>query len=64
VNIHKNARLAPAGRLDVARRVHAGEPVAAVALAVGVSRQTVYKWMRRIAEDGAPPRDRPSRPHH
>jgi transposase InsO family protein len=38
----------------------AGEPVAAVAAAVRVSRQTIYKWLGRDAEV----RDRSSRPRH
>jgi transposase InsO family protein len=58
VNIHKNARLTPAGRRDVVRRVRAGEPVAAVAVAVRVSRQTIYKWVARASDV----QDRSSRP--
>jgi transposase InsO family protein len=51
VNIHNNARLTAAGRRLVARRVAAGEAVSTVAAAVGVSRQTIYKWVWRAAAD-------------
>jgi transposase InsO family protein len=61
VNIHSNARLTARGRERVVQRVHAGEAVSAVARAVGVSRQTVYKWCRRVA-DASGVADRSSRP--
>jgi transposase InsO family protein len=63
MNIHQHARLSAAGRQAVVARVSAGEPVAAVARAVGVSRQTVYKWCRRLAADPSDAPDRSSRPH-
>lgn len=63
MNIHKNARLTPAGRLQAVARVRAGVTVLAVALAVGVSRQTVYTWVRRAVTDHATAcHDRSSRP--
>lgn len=62
MNIHKNARLTPAGRLLALARIEAGDRVAAVARAVGVSRQTLYKWRRRQATHAAVT-DRSSRPH-
>lgn len=62
MNIHKNARLTPAGRLLALARIEAGDTVAAVARAVGVSRQTLYKWRRRHAMH-ATVTDRSSRPH-
>jgi transposase InsO family protein len=63
VNIHKNARLAPVGRLQAVARVHAGETISAVAEAVGVSRQTLYKWVRREnPADATSCHDRSSRP--
>lgn len=49
MNIHNNARLTARGRQDAVRRVRGGETVTAVAAALGVSRQTVYKWIRRAA---------------
>jgi len=63
VNIHKNARLTPAGRLRAVARVKAGEPVRLVAAALGVSRQTVYKWVAREATESPHAlSDRTSRP--
>ena len=63
MNSHKNARLTPAGRLQAVARVRAGEAASAVARAMHVSRQTVYKWVRR--EDPSDPAscdDRSSKP--
>ena len=53
MNTHKNARLTPAGRLRAVARVKVGESVQAVAVGCDVSRQTVYKWVRREAEGTA-----------
>lgn len=53
MNTYKHARLSAWARREVARRRGAGEPVAAIARAFGVSRQTVYKWARRAARDAA-----------
>jgi transposase InsO family protein len=64
VNTHKNARLTPAGRLAVVRRVLAGVPVAAVARGSSVSARTVWKWLARYRAGGvAGLVDRSSRPH-
>lgn len=63
MNTHKNARLTALGRQAVVKRVARGEAVTAVAQAVGVSRQTVYKWCRRLAADPLDAADRSSRPH-
>jgi transposase InsO family protein len=59
---HQNARLTVAGRQQAVARIRAGAPVAQVAAALGVSRQTLYKWLRRA--DAAAPEwtDRSSRP--
>lgn len=62
MNIHKNARLTPAGRQRLVARVLAGTAVRIVAREGGVSRQTVYKWVRR-ARAAAALTDRSSRPH-
>ena len=60
---HRSSKLTPAGRLLVVRRYQSGWPAARVAEAVGVSRATVYKWVRRfVAEGEAGMRDRSSRP--
>ena len=60
-----NSRLTPFGRrLLVDRIVTLGWPVASAAAAVGVSRQTAYRWVRRFRSEGeAGLLDRSSRPH-
>jgi len=64
VNVHKNAKLTPAGRAQMVERVRAGESVQAVAEATGVSAPTVYKWFKRWkSEREAGLADRSSRPH-
>ena len=60
---HRNARLTPAGRLLLCRRIAAGAPIAHVASAMGVSRQCASKWWGRWREFGpAGLEDRPSAP--
>ena len=49
---HANARLTPAGRLIMVRRIAAGRPVAHVAAEMGVSRTTAWRWWRRWQEHG------------
>jgi transposase-like protein len=63
--MHRNARLTPWGRAQIVRRVcEMGRPPALVAGELGVSRQTVYKWLRRFREEGIEGlADRSSRPH-
>ena len=61
---HGNARLTPAGRLLLVRRVAAGEPQAEVARQMRLSRGTVAKWWGRWVEHGdAGLVDRSSRPN-
>lgn len=62
---HRNARLTVHGRqLIVSRVMEDGWTVAASAEAAGVSRATVYKWLRRFRDEGpAGLADRTSRPH-
>jgi transposase InsO family protein len=62
VNLHKNARLTPAGRLRVVQRVLAGEAATRVATGAGVSVRTVWKWVQRYREKDTALRDRSSRP--
>ena len=63
--VHRNARLAPAGRLILVRRVLSGRPVAHVAKELGVSRQCAHRWVTRFREEGmAGLRDRSSRPQN
>lgn len=65
MNTHKNARLTAWGRAELIRRlVRDQEPIAVVAAALHLSRQTVYKWRRRfLAEGWAGLAPRSSRPH-
>lgn len=61
---HANARLNEYGRNLIAQRVLAGHKPGEVAKQAGVSRQTVYKWVRRFQQEGgAGLADRSSRPH-
>src|SRR5881398_1958638 len=60
---HANARTNLFARRLIVQRVAAGWPPAHVAEQFGVSRATVYKWLRRHAEAGeAGLTDRSSRP--
>lgn len=47
MNSHRNARTTPYSRALIVERHAAGEPVAAIAAAFGVSVRTVYKWLAR-----------------
>jgi transposase InsO family protein len=58
---HANARLTPAGRSIMVRRIATGRPPAHVAAEMGVSRACAYKWWRRWQDEGEPGLiDRPS----
>lgn len=50
--MHPKARTTPHSRALIVQRVEAGVPVAAIAHMFGISRQTVYKWLRRHREGG------------
>ena len=65
MNIHKNARLTPHSRADLARRViEEGQAPKAVATAFGVSIKTAGKWVKRFKAEGPQGLlDRSSRPH-
>ncbi len=61
--VHRNARLAEAGRLILVRRVLAGRPVSHVARELGVSRTCAHRWVSRFRLHGLDGlRDRSSRP--
>ena len=64
MRLHPNAKLVPAQRLLLVRRIRElGWSVTEAAEAAGVSRQTAYKWLRRFEGEGAPGlEDRSSRP--
>jgi transposase InsO family protein len=65
MRLHANAKLTPASRRLLVRRVRErGWPVARAARAGGVSRTTAHKWLRRYDEGGEEALgDRSSRPH-
>ena len=64
MNVHKNARLTPFRRREMALAVRAGLSQAEAARQYGVSRPTVRKWVTRFEELGeAGVADRSSRPH-
>jgi transposase InsO family protein len=53
MNLHKNARTCPKSRaLMVSRVLEDRRPVAEVAMEMGVSRRTVYKWVQRYCAGG------------
>ena len=52
MNVHKNARLTPAGRALLARRVSQGWTARAAAEAAGVSLRTARKWIGRHRRGG------------
>lgn len=66
MGLHRRAKLTVMGRqLLVQRIVHGRWPACRVAEAMGVSRATAYKWLRRFRQEGlAGLEDRGSRPHH
>lgn len=65
MDIHKNARLTPHSRAELARRVLAqGQTPQVVARAFDVSIRTVHKWVDRFQTGGSGGLvDRSSRPH-
>jgi transposase InsO family protein len=65
MRLHRNAKTTPQSRIDLVHRIEAeGHSVSEVAEALGVSRRTVYKWLRRYREEGlAGLEDRRSAPH-
>ena len=66
MNMHKNARLTPQGRLLLVQRVtDHGWTVAAAAGAVGLSERQAYRWLARYRSGGtAALSDRSSAPKH
>lgn len=62
---HANARSCPSCRGLMVRLTERGEPVREVASLFGLSRTTVYRWLRRHQEDGpAALENRSCRPHN
>ncbi|TPW64023.1 IS481 family transposase [Schumannella sp. 10F1B-5-1] len=61
--VHRNARLAVAGRMILVQRVLSGRPVAHVAKELGVSRTCAHRWVTRFRSEGPVGlHDRSSRP--
>ncbi|HYW31827.1 MAG TPA: IS481 family transposase [Gemmatimonas sp.] len=50
MNTHKNARLSAWARRSIVTRVDAGETQGALGDALGVSRETINKWYRRLSQ--------------
>jgi transposase InsO family protein len=65
MNIHKNARLTPQGRLLLVERItEAGWSVVQAAQAAGISARQSYRWLARYRSEGAAGLDdRSSAPH-
>lgn len=64
MNIHKNARLTPLRREEMALAVIAGLPVSQAARVYGVSAKIVARWVERFRAGGRDAMlDRTSRPH-
>jgi transposase len=53
MNIHKNARLTPQGRLLMVRRIeHKNWTIADAAAAAGLSQRRAYEWLKRYRAGG------------
>jgi transposase InsO family protein len=64
MELHKNARTTPFGRMLLVDRILGGMSVSRAAETAGVSKRTAFKWKRRFREAGeAALLDRSSRPH-
>jgi transposase InsO family protein len=68
MNVHKNARLTPSGRVLLVRRIENGWSVRQAAAASGVSARTAYRWLGRhrggdlqLQDRSSAPRDCPHR---
>ena len=66
MNIHKNARLTPSGRLLLVQRIdQQGWKAVRAAQAAGISQRQSYRWLARHRAGGAAAlADRSSAPHH
>jgi transposase len=63
MNVHKNARLTPAGRVLLVERIESGWPIGEAAAASGVSIRTAYEWLGRYRSGDRQLNDRSSAPH-
>lgn len=63
MNVHKNARLTPSGRVLLVQRIEDGWGVSRAAAAAGVSVRTAYRWLMRYRSGDGQLQDRSSAPH-
>jgi transposase InsO family protein len=63
MNVHKNARLTPAGRVLLVERIETGWAVGEAAAASGVSKRRAHEWLRRYRSGDRQLHDRSSAPH-
>ena len=64
MNVHKNARLTPLGRVLLAQRIQSGWSVERAATAGGVSKRTAHRWLGRYRGGDLALGDRSSAPRH
>ena len=64
MNVHKNARLTPSGRVLLVQRIKAGWSVVRALVTAGVSERTAHRWLGRYRGGDRQLTDRSSRPHH
>lgn len=64
MNVHKNARLTPSGRVLLVERIEQGWAVEHAAAASGVSVRSAYRWLGRYRAGDRQLNDRSSAPHH
>lgn len=62
MNVHKNARLTPSGRVLLVQRIESGWTVGEAAAASGVSSRTAYEWLGRYRSGDRHLSDRSSAP--
>jgi transposase InsO family protein len=63
MNVHKNARQTPRGRVLMMERIERGLPVRRAAAEAGVSERTAHRWLRRWRGGDRQLDDRSSAPH-
>jgi leucine-zipper of insertion element IS481 len=64
MNVHKNARLTPSGRVLLVSRIESGWAVRRAAEASGVSSRTAYRWLNRYRSGDRHLNDHSSAPRH
>ena len=64
MNLHKNARLTPSGRVLLVQRIEQGWAPSRAATASGVLVRTAYRWLMRYRSGDGQLHDHSSAPHH